>query len=94
MIKSHKKNPKKMNEITNFIKVEVKNPKNDPNAALKAFLPSVRLKAISPINAPTKGPINIPKGIGDKIPRKRPIKVPIAPALLPPKCLVPNAGII
>lgn len=76
----------------NLIKVEVKNPKNDPNAARIAVFVS-DLLSNSPISAPTKGPIIIPPGMGENNPIKRPIIVPIMPDLEPPNFFVPMAGI-
>lgn len=76
----------------NFINVPVKNPKKDPNAAFEAVSKSALL-INSPTRAPKKGPIIIPPGIGAKIPMNKPIDVPIIPALVPPKRLVPIAGI-
>ena len=77
---------------TNFINVEAKNPKNEPNAAFTALL-NVLLLMSSPIRAPKKGPIIIPPGMGERSPTTNPIEVPIIPALLPPNRLVPIAGI-
>ena len=65
--------------------VDARKPKNDPIAAVKACGPLVSLNTNSPISAPTKGPIKIPKGIGARIPTMSPMVVPHAPALLPPK---------
>ena len=90
---SQRNKNKKIKDITSFIKVDVKNPKKAPIAALKACLLSVLLNTISPINAPKKAPIKIPKGMGENNPIRRPTMVPIAPARLPPKRFVPNAGI-
>ncbi len=92
-MKSHRNKPKKINEITNFIKVEVKKPKKAPKAALNACLLLVLLKTISPISAPTKAPIRTPKGIGEIKPIISPIMVHIAPARLPPNFFAPIAGI-
>ena len=84
----------KINETNSFIKVEAIKPKKDPKAAFKAWGPFVLLKTISPINAPTKGPIKNPNGIGDSSPIIKPNTAPIAPALDPPNFLVLMAGII
>ena len=74
-----------------FKKVDVRKPMNEPKAAFSASLESVLFK-YSPINAPRKGPIMIPKGTGEITPIMKPIEVPMMPYLLPPKCLVPIAG--
>ena len=84
------KNPK---AVTNSIKLEAKKPINDPKAAFNADL-ELDLLTISPINAPTNGPIMIPKGTGKTIPTTNPKVAPIIPNLLPPAYLVPKAGII
>jgi len=76
----------------NFINVEAKNPKNEPKAAFTALL-NVLLFISSPTKAPKNGPIIIPPGMGASSPITNPIEVPIIPALLPPKRLVPIAGI-
>jgi len=81
-----------MTATTNLIKVEVKNPRKEPKAARRAVLESVLL-INSPTNAPKKGPIMIPPGIGENNPTKSPRVVPIIPALDPPNFLVPMAGI-
>ena len=77
----------------NFRNEEAIKPRNEPKAALSALSISLRW-IISPISAPKKGPIIIPKGIGDNKPTTRPIVVPIIPDRLPPNRLVPSAGII
>ena len=76
------------------MKVEPRKPINDPIAALKAAGPLLLLKTVSPMNAPTNGPMRMPKGIGAIIPTINPIVVPHMPALLPPNFLVPKTGII
>ena len=66
-------------------------PINEPIAGLIPsfiFFPPI----YSPISAPTKAPIIIPKGIGLKRPTKSPTVVPITPYLLPPKYLEPIMG--
>ena len=66
-------------------------PTNEPIAGLipsERFLPP----KYSPVSAPKKAPIIIPKGIGLKRPTKSPIEVPIIPYLLPPKYLDPITG--
>lgn len=68
-------------------------PIKDPKAAFRADL-ELLLFMISPIKAPTKGPIITPKGIGAINPTTNPIVAPIIPALLPPKRLVPIAGMV
>lgn len=77
----------------NLIKVEAIKPRNDPNAALRALLNSALFKS-SPINAPKNGPIIMPPGIGAIKPTIKPIDVPIIPAFVPPKRLVPMAGMM
>ena len=76
----------------NLINMEVKNPRNEPNAARSAVLESLLLSS-SPINAPKNGPMIMPPGMGENNPTKSPIVVPIIPALDPPNFLVPSAGI-
>jgi len=88
------KSTKNDRHTTNFIKELARNPSTEPVAAFTAVLESDLLKPISPMSAPRKGPIKIPKGIGERIPIISPIVVPMAPALLPPKRLVPAAGMI
>lgn len=76
----------------NSINVEANKPIKDPEAAFKAVREST-LFNISPIKAPRKGPIRIAKGTGIKIPATNPVVAPSIPALLPPRYLVPSAGI-
>ena len=83
--------PKYTTETINFIKEDAKKPRNDPKAALIAWL-LLLLFINSPANAPKKGPINIPNGIGDITPIMSPIVVPITPYLDPPNFFVPIAG--
>ena len=52
-----------MKATITFIKVDAKNPINEPIADFKACLVLLfELKAISPIKAPKKGPIKNPNG--------------------------------
>ena len=83
--------PKYVKETTNLIKVEAKNPKNEPKAALSAVWESLLLSN-SPTNAPKKRPIKIPPGIGEINPTMSPMDVPIIPYLEPPNILVPTEG--
>ena len=78
---------------TNLINVDAKKPMIEPIAALKARFKLFLSNSNSPINAPTKGPIKKPKGIGVINPTTNPILVPQTPYLLPPNFLVPCAGI-
>ena len=48
-------------EVTSFIPVPNKNPRNEPKADLRAALESLPIDN-SPINAPVKGPTIIPIG--------------------------------
>ena len=64
---------------------------NEPKAAFRAPLEFVLFR-YSPMNAPRKGPMMMPKGTGEITPKMKPIEVPITPYLLPPKCFVPIAG--
>ena len=63
-------------------------------AALNALLEFWLSWMSSPINAPTNGPIIIPKGPRKISPTNKPAVVPIIPYLLPPNFFVPKAGII
>ncbi len=83
-----------MSPVINLSPVENRNPIKDPSAALKALPESLLSNIISPINAPTKGPIIIPKGGKKMSPTNNPIVVPYIPYLLPPNFLVPKAGMI
>ena len=83
--------PKYITVTTNLIKAEVRNPSKLPKAALSAVLESTLLMT-SPKNAPTKGPIIMPPGIGAIKPIMSPTVVPIIPAFVPPNFLVPIAG--
>ena len=80
-------------QTTNCIKLEAKKPIKEPVAAFRALLWSLELFSISPINAPTNGPMINPKGMGAKMPTSKPIFVPQMPYALPPNFLVPFAGI-
>lgn len=82
-----------MRATTNFSKVEVKKPINEPKEAFKARFGLELSQIISPINAPINGPIIIPKGGKNTIPNTNPIVVPATPQLEPPNFLVPIAGI-
>ena len=82
LIKSHIKNPRKIHETKSFIKVEAIKLEKDPKAAFKAWGPFVILKTTSPINAPVKGPVKNPNGMGDSSPIINPNTAPIAPALI------------
>ena len=66
------------------MKLEAKIPKIDPVAALNACFAFFVSNTNSPINAPRKGPIIKPNGIGVNNPMMRPMLVPQIPALLPP----------
>ena len=57
-------------------------PKKDSKVVFKAWVPFVLLKTTSPINAPAKGPVKNPNGIGDSSPIINPNTAPIAPALI------------
>lgn len=70
-------NPINTNAAKILMKVPARKPTKEPIAALRACFDSVPLKNTSPINAPRKGPINIPMGIGMKIPKTNPRVVPI-----------------
>jgi len=75
-----------------LIKVEAKNPIKTPIDDLIDFFKSL-LNNNSPINAPSIGPIIIPKGIGVIMPIKRPIDAPKIPYLVAPKYFDPYIGI-
>lgn len=75
------------------MKLEAKKPSNEPVAAFIARLWFLESYIISPIKAPTNGPIITPNGIGAMIPTINPIFVPQTPYELPPNFLVPRAGI-
>ena len=62
--------------IENLIVAEANNPIKEPKEALSALFVSLLSKRSSPMNAPKKAPIKIPKGIGDNKPISRPIVVP------------------
>ena len=86
-------------ELISFIRVPVRKPTKEPNAALIAL--SESFPAIfSPINAPTNGPpsmVMIPKGpiAGRKNkPAISPRMLPHAPYFVPPNFFVPQAGTI
>ena len=83
---------RKLKQTKNFIKLETRNPINDPQAEFSAFLVLLLLKIISATNAPTKGPIKKPNGGKNNSPKINPIVAPQAPYLLPPYFLVPMAG--
>ena len=71
----------------------VRNPINDPIAAFNAFLLSDGSWKSSPISAPKKVPIKIPKGPINTIPTTRPAVEPIIPDFVQPNFLAPNIGI-
>ena len=77
----------------NLMVTEAKKPKKAPKEAFKALLVSFPSYTNSPIKAPKNAPIKIPKGIGESNPTINPIVVPYTPYFVPPKRLVPMAGI-
>ena len=77
--------------IKSFSITPVKNPINDPNAALKANFVS-ELLLNSPAKAPMNGPKIIPIGPNNK-PIIKPIVEPITPNFVPPNNFVPHIGV-
>lgn len=63
-------------ETENLIVAETKNPRKAPKDALMALEVSLLSYNNSPIKAPKKAPISIPKGMGDNKPIINPIVVP------------------
>ena len=87
------KSARKTVATQNFKKTEVIKPRKDPKAARSAFLVLLSLMS-SPIKAPRKAPTIMPPGIGAINPTINPMVVPMTPAFVPPKRLVPSAGIM
>ena len=79
-------------QVTNFIKLEARNPINTPIDDFIDFFKSL-LNNNSPIKAPNNGPIKIPKGIGLTIPIISPRDAPNIPYLVAPKYFDPYIGI-
>ena len=82
----------KIAETISLSPVPVIKPKNEKQAALRAFLKFELSCISSPISAPTKGPNRMPMGFPVRSPANTPMVAPHEPSFEPPAFFVKTEG--